>query len=563
MRRSLRLGSSVLLCIGTLYGSGRAVAQMATPPNVLFIAVDDLNDWVGPLGGHPQARTPNIDRLAARGAVFTNAFSNSPHCSPSRESLFTGRQPFNLGIYSTRSPGQALPRTLHETIPEYFRARGYQALGAGKLFHSGGNAYPEAFDEYGPGIGFSGGPFTAAEMAADKQNPTYTVDRGAEGLNAELPLSRMPDDRRPYGWSTNTFDWGPVDVTDEEMPDGQIASWAVEQLQRERAEPFFLAVGFFRPHQPLYVPRKYFEPFPVEDALLPATQPGDLRDLPFAGRVLALEPFTAGIHQTVVEHDQWRAAVAGYLASVYFVDAQIGRVLDALDASPYAGNTAIVFFSDHGYHLGEKEHWGKWAGWSPAIRIPLIIVPPRDRPAAGFRSGIRSGAPVSLVDLYPTLVELAGFPAKDGLEGRSLIPLLSDPDAAWNDPVVSTFGRGNHALRDRQWHYIHYFDGSEELYDVMRDPHQWHNLATDAGHDVVLRDLRSRLPVTPGVAHFVRQGRWKAVIYDDGRPPELFRLGPMDISERSNFAAREPEVMARIVSELKARKTAARHIVLH
>lgn len=552
------------LLAALLLGAARAEAQGARP-NVLFIAVDDLNDWVGVLGGHPQTRTPNIDRLASRGVLFTSAFTNAPLCTPSRESLFTGRQPFSLDFYTlTRPPGRAWPHDQHLTLPQHFRANGYRALGAGKLFHPGGNVVPSAFDEYGPGIGASGGPFTSEEISTLKQNPTHAIDRGPGKLKAVLPMNGMPDERRAVGRTgSNTFDWGPVDVTDDEMPDGQVAAWAVEALGRRHDRPFFLGVGFFRPHQPLFVPRKYFAPFPADRVVLPATQPHDLRDVPVAGRFTALEPNTAGSHRMVVEHDQWRAAVAGYLASVHFVDAQIGRVLDALDASPYRDDTIIVLWSDHGYHTGEKEHWGKWTGWSPSTRVPVIVVPPARRAPGGFRAGSTSAAPVSLIDLYPTLVSLAGLPAPDGLEGRDLSPLLANPAAAgWDAPAISTFGRGNHMLRDRRWHYIHYFDGTEELYDIARDPHQWANLAADPRQAEVLRAMRQRLPAYPQVRHFARMGVWKAVLYADGRPPELFRLGPMEIDETDNLAAQNPEVMRAIEERIARRPGAPKFLVV-
>jgi arylsulfatase A-like enzyme len=304
----------------------------------------------------------------------------------------------------------------------------------------------------------------------------------------------MPSDRDPKGTSGESFDWGPFDVDDEAMGDGQITSWAIQRLQQHPAgdRPLLLCVGYYRPHIPLYAPRRYFELYPERTTLLPRVLDSDLDDLAETGRRWAVEAVTAGAHQTVVAHDQWRAAVAAYLACVSFVDAQVGRLLGALDASPHRDNTVIVLWGDHGWHLGEKQHWGKWTGWERATRVPLVVVPPAAAPS-GFRKRVLCDRPVSLVDLFPTLVELCGLPALGDLDGRSLVPLLKDPDRETR-PVVTTFDYQNYSVRTERWRLIHYRDGSEELYDHAADPDEWHNLAGDRVQDGTRAQLRMVLP---------------------------------------------------------------------
>ncbi|QDU63455.1 Choline-sulfatase [Planctomycetes bacterium Pan216] len=535
-------------------------------PNVLFISIDDLNDWLGCLEGHPEALTPNIDRLAKRGVLFTNAHCNVPVCSPSRTSLMTGMQPYRTGVHTNGDTLFQL-KGKYTTLPEQFAANGYETLGAGKLFHSAG-LYAKFFESYGPASGNQGGPFTRAELDTLKQDPVHQVDRGPGNLKATLPLNGMPDDRRTGKSRNNTFDWGPVDVSDDEMPDGQVAAWGVKQLERRHERPFFLGVGFYRPHQPLFAPRRYHEMFPPAEMTLPPFRTDDLDDLSPYARRLAVLPLTAGRHDTVVKYGQWPAAVSSYLASVRFVDELVGRVVDALDASPDASDTAIVLWSDHGYHLGQKRHWGKYTPWRESTRVPLIIVPPKEDGGTGFARGATCDRPVSLVDLYPTLLALCDLPEPHDLDGRSLLPLLEDPQRAWNHPVVTTVGRGTYSVRDQTHRYVRYFDGSEELYDLRVDPNEWTNVASDPIQQSVKSRLQAALPTDEDVTHFVRMGRWKAVIFKDpGRAPLLFELvagtgGGGGIGETKSVASSHPEVLARIRRGLADLPQPAKHVVL-
>jgi arylsulfatase A-like enzyme len=488
---------------GLLLVAGITSLSAAAPvrPNILFIVADDLNDWVGFLRGHPQTRTPNLDRLAARGVAFANASCAASLCAPSRAAVFSGRAPFHTGAYDNGddlrrlAPGLAL-------LPQHLKRHGYRTLGAGKLTHQG---RPDLYDaSFFPEQRWS--PFdarkvnyTPAELPSKLTADPRHVVTLADGRTVTLPLNRIPSDRRPKDPAAESFDWGPVDVPDSAMGDTQIADWAIGHLAAASAEPFFLGVGFYRPHIPLFAPAKYFAPFPPEKITLPPHLKTDLDDLSATGRKIALEAATAGSHSTVVQQRQWQNAVAAYLACVHYVDAQVGRLLDALDAGPHADNTLIVFFGDHGWHLGEKDHWGKWTGWERAVRVPLVVAPAR-RDRARFAVGATSRQPVSLLDLYPTLIEAAGVPAPaHPLDGQSLFPLLRAPGAATGRAVVSTFQTAHHSVRDARWRYLRYADGSEELYDLQADANEWRNLAAEPAHAAVKARLAGALPKAESV----------------------------------------------------------------
>jgi len=549
----------IVLIFSTAYiwseESGQSAPSFASQrPNVLFIAVDDMNDWVGCLKGHPQVKTPNIDRLAERGVLFTRAYCSAPVCGPSRASLFSGRQPFNTGLFTNSDHIRKLRPDL-VTIPQYFKRNGYKTMGAGKLIHGGGKAYPEMFEEHGPGFN-KWSPFTRKEvqftdedlamaMAAGKEFPTNLIDRGPGKLKAVLPFNGMPSDRHPWTKEPESFDWGPVDVPEEDMSDSKIADWAIEKLGEKHDKPFFLGVGFYRPHQPLFVPRKYYDMYPLDKVVIPEVLTDDLDDLSEVGQDFGRVPLTSGAHSTVLKYGQWKNAVASYLACISCVDNMIGRVLDALDSSSYADNTVIVLWSDHGWHLGEKEHWGKFTGWERSTHVPLIFAPARNASPAGFKAGARSDQMVSLIDIYPTLLDLTGLPKKEDLDGESLAPMFSDPNHTRTGPVVTTFGRGNHTLRTPRWRYIRYYDGSEELYDQESDPHEWINLASDPEHTTVLKELAGQAPKNEKVTHFVRMGDWKAVLHKREKDSVLYHLvGQEKVSDFNNVAGKHPEILA-------------------
>lgn len=443
-------------------------AEQKTRPNVLFIAMDDLNDWVGCLGGHPQALTPNLDRLAASGVLFANAHCAAPACNPSRTAIFTGRSPHRSGLYDNRQKmREVLPDA--EIMPKTFSRHGYHSAGSGKLLHyfidapSWNDYYPEAKSE---------DPFPRT---------LYPERR---------PLS-LP---RGGPWQYVETDWGPLDATDEEYGgDYLVAKWISEQLAVRRENPFFLACGIYRPHEPWFVPRKYFEPFPLESIRLPlGYKENDLDDLPPEGQRRGPNRYFAHIQK----HDQWKQGIQGYLASIHFADAMLGKVLDALENSYHADNTIVVLWSDHGWHLGEKQHWQKFTAWRVCTRIPLIIRVPQSTPGlpCGTAPSICS-KPVNLLSLFPTLLALCGLPAESQHDGPSLVPLLGDPESEWKHLSITYLADpGSYGLSTEQWRYIHYANGDEELYDVKDDPHEWNNLAGVAEHAAKLAQLRAESP---------------------------------------------------------------------
>ena len=441
--------------------------KLCATPNVLFIAVDDLRDWVGHLGGYPGAKTPNIDRLSNRGVSFTRAYCPAPLCNPSRISLMTGVAPYRSGVYGN---GEKLRDRLPDavTLMQHFRASGYSVRGAGKVFH-GTSAYDrDSWDFFFKQTGTKRNSF--------KRDP---------GLPADA-------------WVR----WGPLDCGDDEMFDARNAEWIISEMEKPQEKPFFLAYGLTKPHLGWKVPQKYFDLHPIEGIELPPVKKGDLSDLPVFGTKLAREVYDPsgeknfavkpdGDHANVVAHGQWRKAVQAYLATISFADAQIGRVLNSLDRSVHASKTIVVLWGDHGWHLGEKEHWRKHALWEVSTRTPLIFHVP-----GGVAKGQLCRRPVSLIDIYPTLVELCGLPQRHGLDGQSLKPLLENPDREWERPVVTTFGFRNHAIRTERWRYIQYIDGGEELYDHEADPNEWSNLASLPRYSSLKSKLAKWLPVT-------------------------------------------------------------------
>lgn len=433
------------------FAGGLKAADPSDRPNVLFVAVDDLNDWIGVLGGHPQSRTPNIDKLTKRGVLFTRAYCAAPACNPSRVALMTGIRPSTSGVYVNPQPWRpAMPDAV--TLSQHFMKHGYNAYGAGKIFH-GRYKDPQSWNEY---FDRPGDPKPSAKVRED-------------------PHSRA-----------GGIVFGKLDAEDGEMGDHQVVSWVIEKLEQKHEKPFFLACGIFRPHMPWQVPQKYYDQYPLDSIQLPEVPEDDLLDLPSAGRRMARPE---GDHATILKTGNWKHAVQAYLASIAFTDAQIGRLLEAFDRSHHRDNTVVVFWTDHGWHLGEKKHWRKFALWEEATRTPMAMVVP-----GLTKRGQRCDRTVNLLDIYPTLADVCGLPARPELEGVSLKPLLKDPAAKWERPSLTTHGRMNHALRSEEFRYIRYADGSEELYDHRQDPMEWKNLADDPAHGSVKDKLAKWLP---------------------------------------------------------------------
>ncbi len=426
-------------------------------PNVLLIAVDDLNDWVGCLGGHPQTFTPNIDRLADRGMLFSNAHCQGTMCNPSRISLLWGRRPSSTGFYDNRYSISKEPEFLkqHVNLPTHFAANGYKTISAGKIFHTGRYSQIE-----GPRAG-----------------------QWRKGLDQKVHSD-------PQNKWHGIWDFGPQDYDESKFTDHITATWVADQLGKDFDKPFLLACGFYRPHVPFFPPRRVYESF--KDVKLPEVVEDDWNDIPDAARKVSMSNPKIPVHEWMKQENRWQLAVHAYLACVRWTDEQVGRVLDALDQGPHAKDTIVVLFSDHGYHLGEKQRWSKFSLWERTTRVPLIISVPN-----GIKG--RSEQPVELLSIYPTLIDLCKLTENPKLEGVSLQPLLKNPEAKWNHVAISTLGQNNHAVRDRRWRYVRYADGSEELYDHQNDPHEWTNLAKgepNPSHAKVIVRLKKRLPKT-------------------------------------------------------------------
>ena len=428
----------------------------ADRPNVVLISIDDLNDWVGCLDGHPQAKTPHIDGLASRGVLFRNTHCQAPVCQPSRASLMVSRFPSSTGLYFL-NPGLPDSDVTKDvpTMPETFAAAGYKVMGVGKLFHNKDNQ--RVFNSVGE----------------------YGGSLGGFGPRPQKKISQ------PHGHPL--WDWGAFPDNIEDMPDYKIATWAKNKLQADHDKPFFLAVGFYRPHVPMFAPQEWFVMHPRQRIRLPLIDEHDTHDLTTYGKNLTTLEHVAPEHNWVKESGEWTHAVQAYLASTSFADHCLGIVLDALSKRADADNTIICLFSDHGFHLGEKERWAKRSLWEDGTRVPMIFAGPTIEPAVCDR-------PTGLIDIFPTLLDLTGQPKDATHEGQTLTPLLEDPSRDWERPAITTFGKGNHAVRSNRWRYIRYVDGSEELYDHSKDPHEWTNLAHDRELQNVIAEHRRWLP---------------------------------------------------------------------
>lgn len=444
-------------------------------PNVLFIVIDDQNDWIGPLGGHPLVKTPNLDRLAARGTTFLNAHVQSPLCNPSRTSLMLGLRPTTTGIYGL-SPWfrDVAPWKDRVTLPQHFKGHGYRTFTSGKVYHGGvGGPQKRAveFDVWGPDGGIGVKP--------------------EKKLIGPTPMGNHP-----------LMDWGVFPHRDEDKGDYQVASWTVEQIkQAPKDQPFFIAAGFSLPHVPCYATQKWFDLYPDDDRVLPPNLKRDREDTPRFSWYLHWELPEPRL-KWIQENHQWRNLVRSYLACTSFVDAQIGRLLGALEEAGLAENTVVVVWGDNGWHLGEKGITGKNTLWEPSTRVPLLLAGP------GIKAGQRCSRPVELLDVYPTLVDLCRLTPRQDLEGLSLLPQLKDAAAPRERPAITSHNQGNHGVRSERWRYIRYADGSEELYDMQKDPREWTNLAGRPEHAAVIEAHRAwlpklDLPPAPGSAHRV------------------------------------------------------------
>lgn len=436
----------VICCLSLLVASAGSAQQN---PNVLFISIDDLNDWA--IGGHVEDVAPNIDRLASQGFTFGNAQTPSPACNPSRTAVLTGISPLSSGIQlNSQHPFRDYGLTSAVSLPQFFKDHGYRIVGGGKVFHSGKDLPYTEWDDY---------PDIRGTRLPDAERIPLNGIAGIDVNGDGVPLIA-------------TLDWGPLEA--EGQPDlttstreWNRAQWAVSEILDDSTQPKFVALGFFRPHLPWYAPRKFFERIPW-NVDLPLTQVDDLADVPTPlGNDFA--------HRDIVAAGAWQSAVRAYLANIAFVDEMLGEVLDAVEASiePWI----VLLWSDHGFQLGEKRRWTKGVLWEESTRSVLMIAGP------GISPGGSTDLAVGLIDIYPTLTDLAGLPMNPAVEGRSLRRFTDQAGGAAPDSPVVSSHVDHLSLRSRQWKYIVNADGTEELYDHDSDPNEWFNLAPDSQHD--------------------------------------------------------------------------------
>lgn len=443
----------------------------ARRPNVVSLSVDDLNDWVGCLGGYPGVKTPNIDKLAKRGVLFSDAHCAAPLCNPSRTAILSGLRPSTTGIYNN----EQYLRPNHPdvvTLPMHFRRNGYHVAGAGKIFHHvAGFNPPDQWDEF---------------QLQKFDDPWF---RRADWYpwNQRIPAPKG----HPYNGLANfagEFDWGTLETPEDQYGDQKAVEFATEFLGRKHTKPFFLATGLWHPHIPLYSPQRFFDMYREAKVHVPETRDDDLADIPKLGQDLA--GFRRAEFERIRDIGKWKEFVRAYLAAISFADAMVGRIVDALDNSAYASNTILVFWSDNGWHLGEKQHVHKSTLWQRSTHVPFIISANSSK-----QNGVTRNQPVSTLDIYPTFIDLCGLSPNPRLDGKSLVPLLQNSKAP-RDPAVSTHLPDTHCVIDQRWRYIVYADKSEELYDRKADPNEFRNLASDPKLTSVKQRLASFAPKT-------------------------------------------------------------------
>lgn len=476
MKTLLRLvvvGGTLFVCT--------ASAKPARPPNVVLIVLDDMNGYAT-TNRYAPLQMPELDRFRRQSVNFVNAACSVPVCNPSRASFLSGLQPSTNGAYLNGADIWDKPGSLAEKIeslPEFFKSCGYTTWGAGKIFHS--------------------------RLPPDRLAKMWDIE--AKARNGFGP---QPDPAHPE-LAPKVQPWrGP----DSDFPDVENADQAIAFLEQEHDQPFFVFYGLWRPHSPYTAPRRFFEQFdPAVFTLPPGWRRDDLADVPAEGRRLTdgLKRFRRD--DGTLDEAVWRTTLWGYCAAAAFADWNLGRVLKALDRSSHARNTIVIVTSDNGYQCGEKERWEKATLWEASAHVPLLVCAP------GAVAGVSSSRTVSLLDLYPTLVELTGQTApRHALEGRSFAALLREPEAPWDRPSFTAYGKGNGSVRDERFRYIRYADGSEELYDHVTDPHEFSNLAADPALRPEIDRLARHLPATWAPSW---GGRWEV-----SRPGELARFPP-------------------------------------
>jgi arylsulfatase A-like enzyme len=444
-------------------------------PNVLFISIDDMNDWAGFLNNHPGTRTPNMDALARNSLIFEHAYCAAPLCLPSRTAIMFGRMPYHTHIYDHTKASRANYAAMKAHTPSVVDdiwAAGYDTFGASKIFHG---KEKRRWTQYHSTVFYaSAGPELSGADSGAKNNPNWISPYNGKpiGDGKDFP-SGLPD-------------FGPSGVSPAKEPDGETATWAIGELDGKRSRPFFLGVGFVLPHEPWRLPQKYFDMHPLDEVVVPPIKPHDLDDLgPDAKKMV--DPLD--IFGRVEKYHDLARVVQAYQAAISFTDANVGRVLNELASSPYANDTIIALWSDHGYHLGEKMHLEKMTLWEQATHVPLLLHVPGQ-----FDKGTRYAPPVPSMDISPTIVELCGARPHEGQDSRSLLARIRDPKLAAARPPITTWEPGNYAVRRDNWRYIRYADGERELYDHNNDPNEYTNLAKNWYTFPVMQELDAFLP---------------------------------------------------------------------
>lgn len=466
---------SIALSIQACSGN-REQTEITDQPNIVFFVLDDLNDWINPLGYH-QAITPNLDRLAESGVMFTNAHAPGVYCAPSRTAIFTGLQATTTGCYTNEIFFYDYPDLI--PLQMAFQQGGYDTWGAGKLFHHrGGYVDLRGWNEF---------------YARSEEIKEMGYEMGSRG--SDMPL---PD---PYPYSSyyrktdkqltggSFMEWGPIpDSLEDRMIAVQRTKWICDLLRQPHEKPFFIGLGLYCPHFPNYAPQKYFDMYELSQVQVPYLKKDELEDLPEGIRNRMIN--RRRMHQeTLEEIDAVKEAVWAYLAAVTYADDMLGRVLDALEKSEHAENTIVIMWSDQGYHHGEKGQWGKHTLWKQTSRVPLIFS------GANLPEGQEISATVGLIDLYPTLIEMCDLPKPHEMEGVSLLPVIKDPLLAVDRNLfIPSHERGSYAVVNEHWRYIYYRDGTEELYNLQEDPDEWYNLAGDEVYRPVIDAMKQAVP---------------------------------------------------------------------
>jgi len=456
---------NLLLCgIGSCLAltPAKAETKAEQKPNVLFIIMDDMCDWAKFLGGNNQVQTPNLDRLAARGRVFTNAYTAVPLSNPSRTALMSGIQPFVTGVYNNTNEISSYPVANNSLfMPRHFHDNGYETIISGKIFHTK----------------------PSADVMKGMWDDMTNIDGGYGPFIKNQSLPKEFQEK----WINYEMWTGP----DTDFPDVRNSQKIINYLNQNHSKPFFAAMGFYRPHAPYTAPKRYFDMYDLNTIQLPETMPDDLNDIPAyaINNFLKDRTHIASLKSTGNCAQQ---LVRAYLACVSFTDDRIGMILNALDNSAYADNTWIVLIGDNGFHHTEKDHWGKSTLWREACHVPFVIVPPKSM--TSFQPGVCSRT-VNLIDIYPTLIDLCNLPSVENqLAGTDIAPLFQNPETKWDKPSVSTFLPGNFVVHLNQWNFIKYANNSYELYNTETDENEFFNLAGKPEYKYMVDSLAKFLP---------------------------------------------------------------------